>query len=346
MKNTTSTTTTRDACKTLFHKMYLLDNSNINTLIATNILVSLSNVMVNSLVILLIYKTKQYRNSSLRLTLYMSISDCMVGLVSQHMMTIFLFNAKENLTCPVQVTLQYILYLFPHITGFFVGLVALDRYCRVKYTNKYPEVMTFKRQTIGLLTIIILAFLNCIVLISGIFTGNWTVALVGIQPLDNIFVMLDVSLYWRAIVIMKKHVENNTVDLKMFNKSISRLASIYLVLVIIFYPPYLFLDLAQTFYNSSDTTVVFWHIMALIWVFMNSVVNAISFLVVNRKARSMLNNWRDGWCLQKRSENKYKMRSIRRDTELNNNLNIKNLIIENSSAEQPQQITKTSTRKN
>ena len=328
-----------DECRTLFSKMYLLDTTNINILISTNILVSISNVMVNALVILLIYKTKQYQNSSLRLTLYMSISDFMVGLVSQHMMTVFLFKSKDELSCTVQVLMQYILYIFPHITGFFVGLVALDRYCRVKYTHKYPEVMTFKRQTIGLITIIILAILNCMVLISGIFTGNWVIALVGIQPLDNLFVLCDVSLYWRAIVLMKQHVKGNTVDLKMFSKSISRLASIYLVLVIIFYPPYLLLDLVQAFVDSSNTTVVFWHVMTLIWVFMNSVVNAVSFLVVNRKARSYLNQWKNTlFCCRENTENKYKMNSIRRRSNNNNNKynNNNNLIIQNALVEESQ----------
>ena len=319
---------TSEECRTLFHKMHLLDDTKINILIATNILVSIINVLINSLVITLIYKTKQYRNSSLRLTMYMSFSDFMVGLISQHMMTVFLFQAKENLSCTVQVVMQYILYIFPHITGFFVVLVALDRYCRVKYTMKYPEVMTFKRQTFGLITIILLAILNCMVLISGIFTGNWVIALVGVHPLDNIFVLCGVSLYWRAIVLMKKHVKNNTVDLKIFSKPISRLASIYLVLMIIFYPPCLLLDLVQAFVNSSDTIVVFWHVMGLIWVFMNSVVNAVSFLVVNRKAKRYLNHWKMESCCRKHPENKCKMSSIRR-SELNN----KNFIIQNALVE-------------
>eukprot|EP00111_Clytia_hemisphaerica_P017078 TCONS_00050581-protein len=228
--NTTSNN--KDACRTLFHKIHLLSDSSINVLIAANILVAISNIVVNSMVMYLIYKTKQYQNSSLRLTLYMSCSDFLVGFISQHMLTIFLFEAHSKLTCITQVIMQYILYIFPHMTGFFVGMVALDRYCRVKYTNRYNEIMTFKRQTIGLIIIAILAILNCMILISGIFTGNWTIALVGIQPVDNTFVLCDVLLYWRAIVLMKEHVKNNTIDLKNFSKSISRLATIYLVLVI------------------------------------------------------------------------------------------------------------------
>ena len=153
--------------------------------------------------------------------------------------------------------------------------------------------MTFKRQTIGLLVITFLAMLNCMVLISGSFTGNWLIGLLGIHPLDTSFVTWDILLYWRSITMMKEHVKNNTIEMKNFSKSISRLASIYLVLVIIFYPPYLLLDLVQAFVDSSNTTVVFWHVMTLIWVFLNSVIDAVSFLVVNRKARRQLTVWKE-----------------------------------------------------
>jgi len=303
------------SCRTLFQKIHLLSDTSTNILLISNILVSLTNMIVNSAVITIIYQTKQHQNSSLRLTLYMSISDFFVGCISQQMMTIFLVQSHSKISCEVQVVLQYILYIFPHITGFFVGMVALDRYCRVKFTNRYSEVMTFKRQTIGLIIIVVLAILNCMVLISGIFTGNWIVALVGIQPLDNTFVICDVLLYWRAIVLMKKHVKNNTIDLKNFSKSISRLATIYLVLVIIFYPPYLLLDMVQAFIDSNDTNVVFWHVMTLIWVFLNSGVNAASFLVVNRKARMRLRKFKDRFCFNKKKtrERNYEMSSIRND---------------------------------
>ena len=280
-------------CRTLFEKLHLLSDAQLNTLLGTNIVFAILNVIVNGLSIWLIVVTKQYTNMSLRLTLYMSISDLGVAAISQQMMTYFLVNAHSNISCEVQVFCQYLLYLFPHLTGFFVGLVALDRYCRVKYTNKYPEVMTFKRQTIGLLIIIFSAMLNCLVLISGFFTGNWKIALLGIHPLDTSFVTWDIVLYWRSITMMKHHMKNNSIDMKNFSKSISKLASIYLVLVITFYPPYLLLDLVQVLINSSNTTLVFWHTMALIWIFLNSVIDAMSFLVVNRKARRQLTVWKE-----------------------------------------------------
>lgn len=279
-------------CRTLFEKLHLLSDGQINTLLGTNIFVSILNAVINFIVVWLIVVTKQYTNTSLRLTMYMCISDMFVGAISQQMLTLFIVQAGTSISCEIQVLCQYILYLFPHLTGFFVGLVALDRYCRVKYTHKYPDVMTFKRQTIGSIIIIILAALNCMVLISGIFSGNWKVALLGIQPLDMTFVTMDILLYWRSITLMKQHMKNNSTEMKHFSKSISKLATIYLVLVIIFYPPYLLLDMVQAFVDSYDTAVVFWHIMTLIWVFLNSGINAISFLVVNRKARRQLNMWR------------------------------------------------------
>lgn len=279
-------------CRTLFEKMHLLSDTAISVLLSTNIMVAIVNVVVNLVLIALMVATKQYKNMSLRLTMYMSFSDLFVGLVSQHMMTYFLLNARSEINCELQVVLQYVLYLFPHITGFFVGIVALDRYMRVKFTNKYSELMTVKRQTISVVIVVILAMLNCLILISGIFTGNWIVALLGIQPLDSTFLTCDILLYWRSIVLMREHMKANGIDLKHFNRSISKLATIYLVLVIIFYPPYLTLDFVQVFINSNDTTVIFFHVLTLIWVFLNSGVNGISFVIVNRKAQRKLHEWR------------------------------------------------------
>lgn len=279
-------------CRTLFEKLHLLSNTALNVLLATNITVSIVNIAVNMVLIALMRATKQYTNLSLRLTMYMSISDFFVGLFSQQMLTYFIINAHSELSCEMQVMLQYFLYIFPHITGFFVGIVALDRFMRVKYTNKYSDLMTLKRQTISVIVVVILALLNCMILISGIFTGNWEVALLGIQPLDSTFLTCDIILYWRSIVLMKEHMKANSIDMKHFNRSISKLATIYLVLVIIFYPPYLLLDMIQVFVNSDDTTVVFWHVMTLIWVFLNSGVNGISFVVVNRKAQRKLQEWK------------------------------------------------------
>lgn len=283
--------TTTAVCRTLYEKMHLLSQSSINTLIAINILVAFSNVIVNSMLIYIMKVTRQYQNSSLRLTMYMSFSDFLVGLVSQQMLTYFLVESYSSISCNMQVLCQYILYIFPHMTGFFVGLVALDRYLRVKYTNRYNEVMTFKRQTLGVVVIGIMAILNCMVLISGVLTGNWTLALLGIQPLDMTFVTCDILLYWRAIMLMKEHVRNKNAEIKNLSKSISKLATIYLVLVIIFYPPYLVTDMILAFVHTTDSVVVFWHVLSLIWVFLNSGVNAISFLVVNRKARRLLREW-------------------------------------------------------
>ena len=279
-------------CRTLFEKLHLLSDQQLDILLGTNLFIAVLNAVVNFIVVWLIVITKQYTNTSLRLTMYMSISDFLVGFISQQMLTYFILKARSYISCEIQVLCQYILYIFPHMTGFFVGMVALDRYCRVKYTNRYNEIMTFKRQTIGIIFIAILAILNCMVLISGIFSGNWLVALVGIQPLDMSFVTMDILLYWRSITLMKEHMKNNA-EMKHFSKSISKLASIYLVLVITFYPPYLLIDMIQAFINSSNTTLIFWHIMSLIWVFLNSGVDAISFLVVNRKARRQMNVWKE-----------------------------------------------------
>lgn len=285
-------------CHTLFHKLHLLSDTSLAVLLSTNILVAIVNMVVNAVLIILIRATKQYTNLSLRLTMYMSITDFFVGAISQQMLTYFIANANSQISCEMQVLLQYILYLFPHITGFFVGIVALDRYVRVKFTNKYSDLMTLKRQTIAVLVVIVLAILNCMILISGIFSGNWEVALLGIQPLDLLFVTSDIFLYWRSIVLMREHMKANSIDMKHFNRSISKLATIYLVLVIIFYPPYLLLDLVQVFVDSDDTTVVFCHVMSLIWVFLNSGVNGISFVLINRKAQRKLQTWKTAVCGQ------------------------------------------------
>lgn len=292
-------------CRTLFFNMYMLSDKSLNVLLAVNLLVTAFNLIVNGLLIYIMKVTRQYLNSSLRLTMYMSISDFFVALISQQMMTYYLLKAHSTMSCQRQVLCQYILYLFPHATGFFVGIVALDRYIRVKYTNRYNEVMTFKRQTIGVLVICVLAILNCMVLISGIFTGNWKAALLGVQPLDMTFVTFDIALYWRAIVLMNEHIKNNNEEIKHLSKSISRLATIYLVLVIIFYPPYLVTDLIVVFLDTQNTAIVFWHIMSLIWVFLNSGVNAISFLIVNRKAQTVISEWKSIVCYGERNKQQF-----------------------------------------
>ena len=130
-------------CETLAGKYNLLNRREKDILLYVNLVIAINNLFANTLTIYAITITKQYRTQSIKLTLFLSISDLLTALVSQplfaYQMTNTTFTACLNLIY-VQIGVTF----FPKVSANMLGLLIFDRFIRIKYLTRYSELMTTK----------------------------------------------------------------------------------------------------------------------------------------------------------------------------------------------------------
>ena len=117
-------------CTTLSDNYKLLNRREKDFLIYVNMVTALINLFANTLTIYAITKTKQYKTQSIKLTLFLSISDVFTALVSQ---TLFAYQMTNTITdCLNSIYVQIGETLFPQLSINILGLLIFDRFIRIK----------------------------------------------------------------------------------------------------------------------------------------------------------------------------------------------------------------------
>ena len=171
------------------------------------VVVSLA-LLANSSVIFVLVKTEQLHNTSLRLLLLLSISDCLFAAIGG---TSYCFILMENLHhryCTLELVAEFSLILFGRLSAYILVLIAFDRYCRIKYLTGYSQVFSKKRTYIGITVTHLLALSIPTLKLCGRKYDNDTlleVARIMSKILDICVLSLGITVYILAIKSTKKH---------------------------------------------------------------------------------------------------------------------------------------------
>ena len=283
---------------TLYHgKKYFSEQQRLVLVVLTSTLICLI-VVTNSLVILTLFKTKQLYNVSLRLLLLLSLSDCLFALFGGVPYVIMLSRFHDKTYCGIEVVTKFFMMLFGKLSAYILVVIATDRYARVKYLNRYSQVVTNRRFYIGfslllLVTITIPAFE--VLAEMNQLKGNKLPGKAVQLLIDICMFLVGVTTYVMAIYTTKKHQRNastlaTVTDLK---SSFLRLAKLLIITAFVFYVPYMLVNLTKALYvrklrGDARRWLYFAMFLCYALLFCNSFANALIFLCVNKKAKRFL----------------------------------------------------------
>jgi len=119
-------------------------------LVASNGVSALPAVVVNSLIILTIYKTPALKSvPSMILIANIALSDLVVGLIAQPIfvtwMTLEYNHGDANFLCGVCILFSVFSTLFAGVSLFSMTISSIDRYLALRLHLRYPTIVTSRR---------------------------------------------------------------------------------------------------------------------------------------------------------------------------------------------------------
>jgi 7 transmembrane receptor (rhodopsin family). len=280
-------------CKTAFFPPRNPDNTKDIILLLLNGIIAILNFTLNLVVVYMIFKTRQYRNNSIKLFLVLSLSDIMTAIVSQPFIVYLLYG--NTLSCGVSIFLQYLCFFFPYFSVFMIAFIVYDRFLRITYLNKYKLYMTHNKFAIGFVLVVSATTFQDIIITVATTNESPKFGGVGVLPLNLVTLAFEIVTYTKTIYKLKQYKEerkqkfNNMVTAE---NSFTRLAAAYLLMILIFFTPFMIINTLYSLYpradlNGSLDLQYVWLHTQILYCF-NSFANAVIFLRVNRKARVTL----------------------------------------------------------
>ena len=284
------------SCQTSYTSKSSLSNGQKQTLVALNLLSMAVNIVTNSAVITSLKRTNQLQNISLRLILFLSISDLCLALVSQTLFTVMLSNFSDKDHCEFDSIVNFFAIFLTHTSGYTIVLIGYDRFARMKYLNKYSVIVTKRRVHIALVVFTLLSLTQASLYPIGTMYSIFPKTKIIAVFIDVIIGGAALCLYIATIFIIKRHRRNaqNRQLLENVDKAVTRLASLILLAIIIFYIPYMLISVSHSVLSPKlpnihkRQTLHFVLFFGYVLTYCNSSVNAIIFLCVNGKAKNFI----------------------------------------------------------
>ncbi|XP_057289793.1 melatonin receptor type 1C-like [Hydractinia symbiolongicarpus] len=276
-------------CETTYSGKSYLNNGQIISLITLNVIVMILNLIFNSAVIYGLVATKQLKNYSLKLILYLSINDCCLALITQTLFTVMLAKFED---CDFETIVQFFAIFFTHISAYIIALIGFDRYIHMRYLNRYAQVITNKRVIMILTAVVLLSLTQAMVYVLGTqlnFLSKAKQITVSIDAVIAISVFTAYIMTVRVVKVHSKRTESRDM-LKAVDTTVTRTASRILTAIVICYIPYIIVSfthavVSQKWDGIRKQWLEYALILGFVLTYFNSFVNAIIFLSLNKKVK-------------------------------------------------------------
>ena len=279
-------------CTTSFVFIRNMSNSQREFLITINLLIMVVVVLVNTAVVYLLVKTKQLLNTSIQLIFYLTIVDCLVGIIIPPLFAISLFNYPYKRHCSFNITVQFVSVFLTHASGYIIGLIGVDRYYRMKYLNRYSEFVTTRKLHISLALVLSLSFIVALVYTLGSKLQFFLTVRYIVSSIDSCIVLLVFSTYILTATSVTRYRQASTHQnmLRNVDKGMTSIASKILIAILIFYTPYVCISIIHTkmikeIYGKKRQWLNFALFFSYSLVTCNSFANGIIFIKFNKKSR-------------------------------------------------------------
>ena len=250
----------------------------------------MGNVLANALVIFILIKTKQLSNVACKLIFMRSISDFLIGTLSQNIF----FAVFYGTSCFIKILFRIVTIFLTHWSGYIIAVLGIDWFIGVKYYTTFKTRFT-KTFILVLMAIACSAALTSAVRIAvGLHLRKERV-FTTMRFVFGVMVIIIVTLLQVLAIqtLNAVHSISTTDASQLTNKKIVKLSTRIMVSLMLFCTPYLILTamkarLQDQLNKNGKSILEFILCVTVILTYTNSLVNAILFLTMNVKVKRFL----------------------------------------------------------
>lgn len=277
-------------CESYYYGKFVLKDTQKYILFILDVVIMLLNVSFNSAVIYALISTHQLINISMKLILYLSISDFCIGVFIQPLFLAMLtdiFFKYENFDCHMDKAVYIVAVFLQHISGYIIALLGYDRYLRMKYLTQYSIFVKKWRLSSGMVGVLFLSFLQSVIHFLGLALRRSSEAGILSLLLDVTVLVSTYAVYILTVRIVRMHRKDsaNRDTLCVVDNTISSVATKVLFGLTVCYIPYLLFIMVKSPFGDQDQLLNFILCVTYELTFANSFVNAFIFVTCNRRCR-------------------------------------------------------------
>ena len=263
-------------------------------LITFDIIILIANCLANFLVMLILTKTNQLSNYSMKFIFLLSFTDFFTG-VSVQIFYIPVNVLPLQYPCSINLISQFLGATFTRISAYIVGLIGIGRYFRVKLKTNFRGIITTLQAYIMKIGACILAVVNGSILTIGPIINKTDLSRFVVVSTDVIIFVLVIALQIKTISIMKRVRDDacNPEILQAMSNTIIKLASRVMTLLIVFVLPFVVVtsiygQFGKKLQGTSRSYIELVFRLSFMGIYLNGFSNAVFFLSTNVQAKAYL----------------------------------------------------------
>ena len=263
-------------------------------LITFDIIILIANCFANFLVMLILTKTNQLSNYSMKFISLLSFTDFFTG-VSVQIFYIPVNVLPLQYPCSINLISQFLGATFTRISAYIVGLIGIGRYFGVKLKTDFRGIITTLQAYIMKIGACILAVVNGSILTIGPIINKTDLSRFVVVSTDVIIFVLVIALQIKTISIMKRLTDDacNPEILRAMSNTIIKLASRVITLLIVFVLPFVVVtsiydQFGKKLQGTSKSYIELVFRLSFMGIYLNGFSNAVFFLSTNVQAKAYL----------------------------------------------------------
>ena len=263
-------------------------------LITFDIIILIANCFANFLVMLILTKTNQLSNYSMKFIFLLSFTDFFTG-VSVQIFYIPVNVLPLQYPCSINLISQFLGATFTRISAYIVGLIGIGRYFGVKLKTNFRGIITTLQAYIMKIGACILAVVNGSILTIGPIINKTDLSRFVVVSTDVIIFVLVIALQIKTISIMKRLTDDacNPEILRAMSNTIIKLASRVITLLIVFVLPFVVVtsiygQFGKKLQGTSKSYIELVFRLSFMGIYLNGFSNAVFFLSTNVQAKAYL----------------------------------------------------------
>ena len=258
-----------------------------------NSIVMAGNVIANMLVMQILIKTEQMASNTCKLIFMLSISDLMIGLFGQNLLTTILYEKN----CLLVDTFTFITLFFVHLSMYTIIIIGIDRYLRIKHFANFKALWTSRTVTVFICVGVFLALLQAIMTLTGLLLEKEYIVIPVYSAIDGSIIS---GIIFLQLLTMRTssavYNESRITASGNTSKKIAKLSMRIMLLFSGFITPHLFIyvsrEIIQDKLNEHEKSLAdFFSVTSWIVLYINSFANAVLFLITNMNAKKFFKNF-------------------------------------------------------
>ena len=122
-----------------------------------DIIVSIANMVTNSILVHSLRKLQKFNTISYKFILYLSISDICNGISLTVSAIAFYCATTEAQHVIIDIVRGGLMFSFSNFSGFMIVCIAVDRYIHIRHFSKYNQIVTKQRARILIIFLMIMS---------------------------------------------------------------------------------------------------------------------------------------------------------------------------------------------